>query len=53
MKKFILAACVVVLLLFAGYYAYYHLGFYVTVQSDAPVTTFMKTDEDTDRKSVV
>ena len=47
MKKFILAACVVVLLLFAGYYAYYHLGFYVTVQSDAPVTTFMKTDEDT------
>lgn len=47
MKKFILAACAVVGLLFLGYYAYYHLGFYVAVHSDEPVTTFMKTDEDT------
>ena len=47
MKKFITAACVVVVLLFAGYYAYYHMGFYVSVHSDEPVTTFMKTDEDT------
>ena len=47
MKKFILTACIVVVLLFAGYYAYYHMGLYVAVHSDAPVTTFMKTDEDT------
>ena len=47
MKKFILTVCIVVALLFAGYYAYYHMGFYVAVRSDAPVTTFMKTDEDT------
>ena len=47
MKKFILAVCIVVMLLFAGYYAYYHMGFYVAVHSDAPVTTFMKADEDT------
>ena len=47
MKKFILAACIVVGLLFVGYYAYYHMGFYVAVHSDEPVTTFMKTDEDT------
>ena len=47
MKKFILAACIVVGLLFVGYYAYYHMGFYVAVHSDEPITTFMKTDEDT------
>lgn len=47
MKKFILIAGIVVLFLFAGYYAYYHQGFYVAVHSDEPVTTFMKTDEDT------
>ncbi len=47
MKKFILAACAVVLVLFVGYYAYYHLGLYVAVHSDTPVTTFMKTDADT------
>ena len=47
MKKFILAACSVVLVLFAGYYAYYHLGVYIGPDSDTPVTTFMKTDEDT------
>ena len=47
MKKFILAACAVALLLFAGYYAYYHMGIYIDLNPDAPVTTFMKTDEDT------
>ena len=47
MKKFILTACIVVAVLFAGYYAYYYMGLYVSVHSDAPVTTFMKTDEDT------
>lgn len=47
MKKFILTACVLVALLFAGYYAYYHLGIYLVSDSDQPVTTFMKTDEDT------
>ena len=36
-----------VVLLFAGYYAYYHLGLYIDLDPDAPVTTFMKTDEDT------
>ena len=47
MKKFILAVCVLVVLLFAGYYAYYRLGFYFLSGSDEPVTTFMKTDADT------
>ena len=47
MKKFILAACAVALLLFAGYYAYYHMGIYIDLNPGAPVTTFMKTDEDT------
>ena len=36
MKKFILAVCIAVVLLFAGYYAYYHMGLYVAVHSDAP-----------------
>ena len=47
MKKFILAVSIAVVILFAGYYAYYHMGVYVNVHSDTPVTTFMKTDEDT------
>ena len=47
MKKFIIAACAVALVLFGGYYAYYHMGLYIDVDPDAPVTTFMKTDEDT------
>lgn len=47
MKKFILAACALVVLLFAAYYAYYHQGIYFFSNSDEPVTTFMKTDEDT------
>ena len=47
MKKFILAVSIAVVILFAGYYAYYHMGVYVNVHSDTPVTTFMKTNEDT------
>lgn len=47
MKRFILAVCAVVALFFAGYYLYYHMGFYVDLDPDAPVTTFMTTDEDT------
>ena len=39
--------CALVVLIFAGYYAYYHLGIYFSSGSDDPVSTFMKTDEDT------
>lgn len=47
MKKFIIAACIVVLLLYALNTAYYRLGIYIDTNPDAPVTTFMTTDEDT------
>ena len=47
MKKFIIAACIVVMSLFIWNYAYYHLGIYINLNPDAPVTTFMTTDEDT------
>lgn len=47
MKKFIIAACIVVLLFFAWNVAYYRLGIYIDLHPDAPVTTFMKTDADT------
>ncbi len=47
MKKFIIGMCVLVVLAFSCWYAYYGLGFYVDLNPDAPVTTFMKTDEDT------
>ena len=47
MKKFILAACFVIALLFAGFYSYYYLGIYIDLHPNAPVATFMKTDEDT------
>ena len=47
MKKFILGACAAAFLLFLGYYAYFHLGIYVDLDSDTPVSTFMKTDADT------
>ena len=46
MKKFILTVCVLTVLLFTGYYAYYHLGIYL-FGAEGPVTTFMKTDADT------
>lgn len=45
MKKFIFAACAAVLLIFAGYTAYYRFGIYFrTLDDGAPVTTFMKTE---------
>ena len=47
MKKFILGVCIIILCLFMGFYAYYVMGMYVNVDPGAPVTTFMKTDEDT------
>ena len=47
MKKFIITISVLVVLTAAGLYAYYGLGVYVDLHPDAPVTTFMKTDEDT------
>lgn len=47
MKKFIIAACIVVLLIFAWNFSYYNLGIYIDLHPDAPVTAFMTTDEDT------
>ncbi len=47
MKKFIIAACIVVLLVFALNEAYYRFGIYVELDPDTPVTTFMTVDEDT------
>lgn len=45
MKKFILAACAVVLLVFAGYTAYYQFGITLRAPDEgAPVTTFMKVE---------
>ncbi len=46
-KKFVIGMCAAVVLLFVLNYAYYHLGIYIDFRPDAPVTTFMKTDEDT------
>lgn len=46
MKKFIIAACAVVVCLFLWNVAYYRLGIYIDLHPDAPVTTFMKTDEE-------
>ena len=47
MKKFIIAACIVVLLVFAWNFSYYNLGIYIDLHPDAPVTAFMTTDQDT------
>ena len=47
MKKFIIAATVVVLLFFGWHTAYYRLGLYIDFHPNAPVTTFMRTDADT------
>lgn len=44
MKKFIIAACAAVLLLFLAYTAYYRFGFYVDLDPERPVTSFMKTE---------
>lgn len=47
MKKFIIAATIVVLLLFAWNIAYYNFGVYIDFHPNEPVTTFMTTDADT------
>ena len=47
MKKFILTMCLIIVLGFSCLYAYYYLGVYVDFAPNAPVTTFMKADEDT------
>lgn len=47
MKKFVIGACIVVLLIFAGNVAYYRLGIYLDLNPNERVTTFMSTDEDT------
>ena len=47
MKKFILSVSSLVVLLFALYYVYYHMGFNFGLSADGPVMTFMKTDADT------
>ncbi len=47
MKKFIIAVSIVVLLAFVWNTAYYHLGIYIDLSPDVPVSSFMTTDEDT------
>lgn len=47
MKKFIVATSIVILLVFAGKFAYYKFGFYVDLNPNEPVSTFMTTDSDT------
>lgn len=47
LKKFIIAVSVVIVLIFAWNVAYYRLGIYIDLHPNAPVTTFMTTDEDT------
>lgn len=44
MKKFIIAASIVVLLLFAWNTAYYQFGIYIDLNPEKPVTTFMKVE---------
>ena len=47
MKKFIIAAGIIVLLLIGGNIAYYRIGIYIDFHPDEPVTAFMTTDSDT------
>lgn len=47
MKRFIIIACAVVLFAFSWNLLYYRMGFYLDLHPNAPVTTFMKTDETT------
>lgn len=46
MKKFIICVCALILVIFMGWYAYYNLGFYIDLNPNAPVSTFMTTDEE-------
>lgn len=47
LKKFIIAVSAVIVLIFVWNVAYYRLGIYIDLHPDAPVTTFMTTDENT------
>lgn len=47
MKKFIIAATIVILLIFGWNTAYYRFGIYINLDKDTPISTFMKTDADT------
>jgi len=44
LKRFILIACALVLLAFAGYTAYYRFGVFFDFRPDEPVTVFLKTE---------
>lgn len=44
MKKFIIAMCITVVLVFFADAAYYRLGWYIDLAPSAPVTSFVKTD---------
>lgn len=45
MKKFIIIVSVLVVMGFAVWYAYFGLSLYIDLRPNAPITTFMKTDE--------
>lgn len=45
MKKYIIAVSFTILFLFTISFLFYRLGFYVDIDKDAPVTSFMKTSE--------
>ncbi len=45
MKKFIIAVCIIVLLVIFADAAYFRLGWYIDLKPSAPVTSFVKTDE--------
>jgi len=44
LKRFIIAACILVALGFAVYTAYFRFGLYVDLRPEEPVTAFMKTE---------
>lgn len=44
MKKYIITVCVLVFLAFAGYQAYYRLGFYLSFDGNVPVDAFITTE---------
>ena len=46
MKKFIIIVCAIVGLVLLADYLYYHQGVYIDFFSNAPVTTFVRTEND-------
>ena len=46
MKKFIIIVCAIVVLVLLADYLYYHQGVYIDFFSNAPVTTFVRTEND-------